>query len=70
MPDTPDGTVPKSTEFISHVQLVKSPQKAFGNGRAVKKTTTKNVEVDWMKVLSVTLKAGQSDFFFNSGASR
>lgn len=33
--DTPDGTFPKSSGFISHVHLRKRPKKMFGKGRAL-----------------------------------
>lgn len=52
-PDTPDGMLLRSVEFISRVHLVLKPTENSGKGR---EPFRKYLEADWTNIVSVTFK--------------
>lgn len=54
--DTPDGMLPNSVGFISHIHLRKSPERLFGKGEALLKKLGSYHN-------PVTFKTDLSDFF-------
>lgn len=45
LPDSPDGKLPESVEFVSPIHVGKGPRQMFGDGSPIPKANTSN---EWM----------------------